>query len=48
MGEDVVEVEVAPSVVVRLDRRAIAAVARDVEEPVDEIEAAEPDSGTTP
>jgi preprotein translocase subunit YajC len=41
-------VEVAPSVVVRLDRRAIAAVARDVEEPVEEIEPAEPDSGTAP
>jgi preprotein translocase subunit YajC len=32
MGDDVVDVEIAPSVVVRLDRRAIAAVAAEVEE----------------
>ena len=32
MGDDVVDVEIAPSVVVRLDRRAIAAVATEVEE----------------
>jgi preprotein translocase subunit YajC len=31
MGDDVVDVEIAPSVVVRLDRRAIAAVATEVE-----------------
>ena len=32
IGDDVVDVEIAPSVVVRLDRRAIAAVATEVEE----------------
>jgi preprotein translocase subunit YajC len=32
MGDDVVDVEIAPSVVIRLDRRAIAAVATEVEE----------------
>ena len=32
MGDDVVAVEIAPSVVVRLDRRAIAAVATEAEE----------------
>jgi len=45
--EDLVHVEIAPGVVVQVDRRAIAAVARDVEvevEPEPEAEAApEPD-----
>ncbi len=42
MGDDVVDVEVAPSVVVRLDRRAIAAVATETEEPEALDEAEEP------
>jgi preprotein translocase subunit YajC len=49
MGDDVVDVEIAPSVVVRLDRRAIAAVATEVEaaaEPAEPaLEAPETDSG---
>ncbi len=40
LGDEDVRVEIAPGVVVKLDRRAIAAVARDVEEA---IEADEPD-----
>jgi preprotein translocase subunit YajC len=35
LGEDELRVEIAPEVVVTLDRRAVAAVARDVEVPVD-------------
>jgi preprotein translocase subunit YajC len=43
MEGEVVRVEIAPNVVVRLDRRAIAAVARDIdeEEPEEELEEAE-------
>ena len=40
VGDDVVDLELAPSVVVRLDRRAIAAVAAEADEP-DEPEQAE-------
>ena len=48
VGDDVVDVEIAPSVVVRLDRRAIAAVAAEDEEPAAEIEAPPPDSTEPP
>lgn len=45
LGEDVVQIEIAPDVVVRLDRRAVAAVARDLDEEEfeeeDELEEAE-------
>jgi preprotein translocase subunit YajC len=43
-GDDRVRIEIAPGVVVTLDRRAVAAVARDVEvevEPEDESDEAE-------
>ena len=52
--DDLVELEIAPSVVVKLDRRAIAAVATEVEvEPEDEHEPepeddAEPQRDSTP
>jgi preprotein translocase subunit YajC len=39
IGEDTAEVEIAPGVVVTLDRRAIAAVAADVEDPEPETPA---------
>jgi preprotein translocase subunit YajC len=42
--EDTVRVEIAPSVVVTLDRRAIAAVATEVEVEVDPEDVAEEDS----
>jgi preprotein translocase subunit YajC len=42
--EDAVDLEIAPSVVVKLDRRAIAAVATEVEEDLPE----EPDGGAEP
>ena len=47
MGDDVVDVEIAPSVVIRLDRRAIAAVATEVEE-LPEAPAADSEPPTEP
>jgi preprotein translocase subunit YajC len=53
--DDTARVEIAPSVVVTLDRRAIAAVAREIEEepepvavPEEEPRAAEPGKGREP
>lgn len=44
LGEDRLEVEISPGVVVTLDRRAVAAVAREIEVEVDsETDDAEPD-----
>jgi preprotein translocase subunit YajC len=44
LDEDEVRLEIAPGVVVTLDRRAVAAVAREVEVEVE----ADPDPGATP
>ena len=44
--DDRLEVEIAPNVVVTLDRRAVAAVAREVEVEVEPEAAPEPDPGT--
>jgi len=41
MGDDTLQIEIAPGVVAKLDRRAVAAVARDVEVEVDPEDAAE-------
>ena len=41
-GDDTVQVEIAPGVVVTLDRRAVAAVARDVEVEIDHDQSAGP------
>jgi preprotein translocase subunit YajC len=41
MGEDTLKIEIAPNVVATLDRRAVAAVAREVEVEVDPEDAAE-------
>ena len=41
VGEDTLKIEIAPDVVVVLDRRAVAAVAREVEVEVDPEDAAE-------
>ena len=41
--DDLVDLEIAPSVVVKLDRRAIAAVATEVEVEPDETETDEPE-----
>ena len=41
--DDLVDLEIAPSVVVKLDRRAIAAVAREVEIEPEDDETAEPE-----
>lgn len=43
LGEDTVEVEIAPSVVVTLDRRAIAAVATEIEVEVEADPEPEPE-----
>jgi preprotein translocase subunit YajC len=48
LDEGTVRVEVAPEVVVTLDRRAIAAVAHDVEVPVGEEGANDPGPGDGP
>jgi preprotein translocase subunit YajC len=47
LEDDTVEVEIAPKVVVTIDRRAVAAVAREVEVEV-EAEEPEPEPGTGP
>lgn len=41
MGEETLKIEIAPNVVATLDRRAVAAVAREVEVEVDPEDAAE-------
>jgi preprotein translocase subunit YajC len=46
LGDSELRVEIAPGVVVTLDRRAVAAVAREVEEPVEpEEEQDQPETG---
>jgi preprotein translocase subunit YajC len=46
LGDSELQVEIAPEVVVTLDRRAVAAVAQDVEETVDdEEEEDQPETG---
>jgi preprotein translocase subunit YajC len=45
-GETELRIEIAPGVVVTLDRRAVAAVAQDVDEPADDEDEATGDSGT--
>ena len=42
IGEETLQIEIAPGVVGTLDRRAVAAVAREVEVEVDPEDAAEP------
>ncbi len=44
-GETELRIEIAPGVVVTLDRRAVAAVAQDIDEPADDGDEAEGDSG---
>ena len=46
--DDLVDLEIAPSVVVKLDRRAIAAVATEIEIEPDETDELERDSGAAP
>jgi preprotein translocase subunit YajC len=48
IDDDLVSLEIAPSVVVKLDRRAIAAVATEVEVEPDEHEAEEPEEEPEP
>ena len=50
INDDLVDLEIAPSVVVKLDRRAIAAVATEVDIEPEEAETGEPerDSGSLP
>jgi preprotein translocase subunit YajC len=43
LDEDVLKVEIAPDIVVRVDRRAIAAVVRDHEGDADALEEGEPE-----
>jgi preprotein translocase subunit YajC len=43
LDEDVLKVEIAPDIVVRVDRRAIAAVVRDHEDDADALEEGEPE-----
>ena len=43
LDEDVLKVEIAPDIVVRVDRRAIAAVVGDHEDDTDALEEAEPE-----
>jgi preprotein translocase subunit YajC len=47
VDDDVVELEIAPSVVVKLDRRAVAAVATEVEVEVEPEPEAGPEPGTS-
>jgi preprotein translocase subunit YajC len=48
IGDDLVRVEIAPGVVVQVDRRAIAAVAREIEVEVDADPEAESASSVKP
>ena len=43
LDEDVLKVEIAPDIVVRVDRRAIAAVVREHEDDADALEEGEPE-----
>ena len=43
LDEEILKVEIAPDVVVRVDRRAIAAIATEAEDDTDALEEAEPD-----
>jgi preprotein translocase subunit YajC len=48
IDEDRLEIEIAPNVIATLDRRAVAAVAEDVEDETEDAGEEEPDGGENP